>query len=257
MDGMEVLNAAAVRPLEDATTLANDAAALRARIERDGYLFIRSLVPPERVARLRRLTLEHAQSVSWLDPHTPLEQARARCDTRIGDYQVAEWNALQARVQTSEELWGVGDAPGVHRVLTAAFNRPSFLFLGMSTCRAVSPHPELASRPHQDAHYVPVAGTFVTLWVPLGDCPMSLGPVAVWPGSHRRGLRPHHGFGIVDGGVDLDADDQPVWHSTDFATGDALVLTQHAIHCALPNSSGHTLRLSVDLRYGFSGGDAL
>jgi ectoine hydroxylase-related dioxygenase (phytanoyl-CoA dioxygenase family) len=206
------------------------------------------------VLRLRRLILEHAQSVSWLDPTAPVEQARVRSGLRLGDYQVADWNALQTRAQTSQELWDVGDAPAVHRVLTAALGRPSFLFLGMNTCRVVTPHPELASRPHQDAHYVHMLGDFATVWVPLGDCPRWLGPLAVWPGSHLRGLRPHHGVGIVDGGVEIDR--EPVWHTTDFTIGDGLVLTRHAIHCALPNMSEHTLRVSVDLRYGFRSADA-
>jgi ectoine hydroxylase-related dioxygenase (phytanoyl-CoA dioxygenase family) len=248
MDGMEALNTS-VRPLADATALAGDSLALRDAIERDGYLFVRGLVPPDRVARLRRLTLEHADRVGWLDPAAPIEQARVRQGVRVGDYQAADWMALQASAQTSDELWGVGDAPAVHQVLTTAFGRPSFLFLGMNTCRVVSPHPDLASRPHQDAHYVRMLGDFVTVWVPLGDCSTRLGPLAVWPGSHQRGLRPHHGIGIVDGGVDID--DDPVWHTTDFTIGDALVLTRHVIHCALPNASDHTLRLSVDLRYGF------
>jgi hypothetical protein len=254
MDGMEALNAGATRPLEDATASLGDATALHAAIERDGYLFVRGLVPRECVARLRRLTLEHAQRVSWLDPTMPIDEAHVRCGVRVGDYQAPDWLALQARVQTSPELWDVGDAPAVHRVLATTFGRPSFLFLGMNTCRVVSPHPELAARPHQDAHYVRTLGDFVTVWVPLGDCPTWLGPLAIWPGSHQRGLRPHHGVGIVDGGVDVD--DEAVWHTTDFAIGDALVLTRHVIHRSLPNLSDHTLRLSVDLRYGFQSANA-
>jgi len=253
VDGMEALNPSPL-PLADATEHAFDAAALRAAVERDGYLFVRGLVPVERVARLRRLVLEHARSVGWLDPAAPLDEARAVPGTRVGDYQAADWMALQERAQSSDELWAVGDAPDVHRVLTAAFGRPSFLFLGMNTCRVVSPHPELAARPHQDAHYVRLPDEFVTVWVPLGDCPVALGPLAVVPGSHRRGLLSHHGVGIVDGGADLE--DDVVWHSGDFHCGDALVLTRLAVHRALPNLSGHTLRLSADLRYGFRSNDA-
>lgn len=256
LDGMEVLNASQLRPLDDASAIAADPAAVRGALERDGYLFVRGLIPALCVERLRRLLLEHAHSVSWLDPESPIEEARVRPGVRVGDYQAPDWMELQARAQTSAELWDVGDAPAVHRLLTTAFGRPSFLFLGMNTCRVVSPHPELAARPHQDAHYVRLLGDFVTVWVPLGDCPTRLGPLAIWPGSHRRGLRPHHGHGIVDGGVDLDGEDAAVWHSADFAIGDALVLTRHVIHCALPNISDHTLRLSADLRYGFRSDDA-
>ena len=78
MDGMEVLNGAPVRPLEDATALLGDLIALQSAIERDGYLFVRGLVPIECVARLRRLALEHAQSMSWLDPAAPIDQAHVR-----------------------------------------------------------------------------------------------------------------------------------------------------------------------------------
>ena len=254
MDGVETLTRDA-RPFADSTALTRDENALRVALERDGYLFIRGLVAPGRIAQLRRLVLEHANAVQWLDPAAPADAARVQAGLRIGDYERANWLALQARVQTSDELWAVGDAPEVHRVLAATFGRPSYLFLGLNSCRAVSPHPELASRPHQDAHYVGLAVEFATVWLPLGDCPMALGPLAVWPGSHRLGLCAHRGFGIVDGGIDVG--DDAVWHSGDFASGDAVVLTRYTIHRALPNASAATLRLSADLRYGFRSAHAL
>jgi ectoine hydroxylase-related dioxygenase (phytanoyl-CoA dioxygenase family) len=238
-----------VRPLADSTASMRDENALRDALERDGYLFIRGLVAPERVARLRRLVLEHANGMRWLDSALPADAARVRDGVRVGDYEHADWLALQARAQTSDELWAVGDAPEVHRVLAAAFGRSSYLFLGLNSCRAVSPHPELAARPHQDAHYVGLADEFATVWLPLGDCPAALGPLAVWPGSHRLGLRAHRGIGIVDGGIDVGDDAE--WHSGDFACGDALILTRYTIHRARPNVSAETLRLSADLRYGF------
>ena len=213
MDGMEVLNGAPVRPLEDATALLGNPTALQAAIERDGYLFVRGLVPVDCVARLRRLIARaRAARVVARPDRAPRAGTTSESGMRVGDYQAPDWMALQARMQTSAELWDVGDAPAVHRLLTTTFGRPSFLFLGMNTCRVVSPHPELAARPHQDAHYVRTLGDFVTVWVPLGDCPAWLGPLAIWPGSHRRGLRPHHGVGIVDGGVDMDEEEQAVWH---------------------------------------------
>ena len=229
--------------------LAGDPERLRARVARDGFLYLAGVVPTDRVAALRTLVLDHARRASWLDPSAPVEEARGWPGKRIGDYQQPDWMALQSSIQMSRELWDVGDAPALHEVLRNAFGRPSFLFLGLNTCRVVSPHPETTTRPHQDAHYVGLADEFVTVWVPLGDCPLELGPLAALPASHGRGLLPHAGVGIIDGGVEVE--DDAVWQSGDFRCGDALVLTRLAIHRALPNRSGNRLRVSVDLRYGF------
>ena len=42
---------------------------------------------------------------------------------------------------------------------------------------------------------------------------------------------------------------EAVWHTTDFAAGDALFFHAYTIHKALPNLSGDRLRLSTDNRY--------
>lgn len=234
--------------------LAGDAERLGALVARDGFLYLAGVFPTDRVNALRALVLDHARRESWLDPSAPVEEARGWPGRRIGKDQEPDWMALQSSVQMSRELWDLGDAPALHGVLRTAFGRPSFLFLGLNTCRVVSPHPETTTRPHQDAHYVGLTDDFVTVWVPLGDCPLELGPLASLPASHRRGLLPHSGQGITDGGVAVE--DDAVWQSGDFRCGDALVLTRLAIHRALPNRSGHRLRLSVDLRYGFRSEDA-
>jgi Phytanoyl-CoA dioxygenase (PhyH) len=251
---MEALSALRIHPWEDSMSLAGDPEGLRARVGRDGFLYLKGVIPPDRVCALRTLVLSHARKVSWLDPEAPVEEAHAWPGKRIGDYQKEDWTALQSLIQMSRELWDVADAPTLHKALRNAFGRTVFLFLGLNTCRVVSPHPETTTRPHQDLHYVGLADEFVTVWVPLGDCPLALGTLAVLPGSHRRGLLPHYGVGIIDGGVEIE--DDVVWQSGDAHTGDAVVLTQLAIHRALPNRSGNRLRLSVDLRYGFRSEDA-
>jgi hypothetical protein len=255
LDGVEAVSGFNVRALEDSMPLAGDPERLVARVERDGFLYLAGVIPPDRVNALRALVLDHARQASWLDATAPVEEARGWPDKRIGDFQKEDWTALQSKIQMSRELWDVGDAPALHEVLRAAFGRQAFLFLGLNTCRVVSPHAETTTRPHQDAHYVGLADDFVTVWVPLGDCPLELGPLAVLPASHAGGLLPHHGVGIIDGGVDIE--DDVVWHTADFHAGDAVVLTRLAIHRGLPNRSGTRLRLSVDLRYGFRSEDAM
>jgi ectoine hydroxylase-related dioxygenase (phytanoyl-CoA dioxygenase family) len=107
----------------------------------------------------------------------------------------------------------------------------------------------MISLPHQDGHYVRTGTELWTAWIPLGDCPVELGPLAALPGSHHGGLREHSGNGIFQGGVTVPED--AVWHTTDFECGDVLLLTKHTLHCSLPNVSDGRLRISGDFRYGF------
>lgn len=237
--------------LEDAGPLVAQPAELRRRAERDGFLFLPGLLPAELVLALRRCVLAFAGQVGWLHPDANAhDDARAAPGKRVGFYQDPDWVNLQVHVQNGAEMWAVGESLAIHRVLNAVGNRASYLCLSTAnTCRVFSPHPEMATQPHQDAHYVRMIGDFWTAWLPLGDCPQTLGPLALQAGSHRGGLRAHSGQGIVDGGVTVS--DDSVWSTTDFRCGDVVLFHPHTLHRSLPNRSGDRLRLSADFRYGF------
>jgi hypothetical protein len=249
MDRMETVNEICLKRLTDATAAVSQPQEARALAARDGFLFIRGLIPHEKVRALRNLILVYANRAGWLDPSKRIVDGHGMPGKRIGDYEAAEWLELQARVQTSREFWEVGDCVEIHRALHAATGRSSFLYNSMNTCRVVSAHPDMVALPHQDAHYVRAAEEFWTAWVPIGDCPSELGGLAVLPGSHHLGLREHWGQGILVGGTHVP--DDAVWQTENFQCGDALLLTRHAIHKSLPNVTGIRLRISADFRYGF------
>lgn len=247
---METLSELRIQPLQEAPPAFDDTQRLRELARRDGFLFVRGLIPAERVLRLRRVVLDYAREAAWVDPSQPIDVARASPDKRVGYYQDPDWIQLQVRAQTSAEFWDVGDSIEIHRLLHAVGARSSFLFLSTAnTCRVFSPHADMATQPHQDAHYVRNIDEFWTAWIPLGDCPLELGPLAVLPGSHREGLRAHAGQGIVDGGADVPGD--AIWSTSDFRCGDVLVFSNFTLHRSLANRSGDRLRLSADFRYGF------
>ena len=54
--------------------------------------------------------------------------------------------------------------------------------------------------PHQDVLYLHPDSAFLTVWVPLHDCPRELGGLRVVPGSHRRGPLLHDGLRGRHGG---------------------------------------------------------
>ena len=250
VDGMEGLDGNRLRSLEDSAPLIENRERLRERVSRDGFLFFRGLLREDVVLPLRRSVLDYASRTGWLDPRACVSDARAAPGKRIGYYQDPEWVNLQVHVQNRQEMWALGDAVAIHRVLHSVESRSSYLCLSTAnTCRVFSPHPDMATQPHQDGYYVRMIADFWTAWMPLGDCPRELGPLALLAGSHQGGLREHSGQGIVDGGVTVP--DDAVWSTIDFRCGDVVLFRPHTVHCSLPNRSGDRLRLSADFRYGF------
>ena len=62
-----------MEPFLDSTDIVDDGPALAGRMERDGYLFIRGLLPVDTVLDLRRQLLELAAEGGWLAKDQPIE----------------------------------------------------------------------------------------------------------------------------------------------------------------------------------------
>ena len=46
------------------------------------------------------------------------------------------------------------------------------------TCHGFSPHPDMATQPHQHANYLQMMTDFGTAWIPLGDCARARPPAS-------------------------------------------------------------------------------
>ena len=108
--------------------------------------------------------------------------------------------------------------------------------------------------PHQDHWYIRGTPATYTVWTPLGDCPMTLGGLAVLPRSHTAGFIEHRmhaekkyaGHGLGDDQMPASAQR---WVAGDFKVGDFLVFHSYTVHKALPNLTIDRMRLSTDNRY--------
>src|SRR5262249_10110996 len=108
--------------------------------------------------------------------------------------------------------------------------------------------------PHQDHWYIRGTPATYTIWMPLGDCPLPLGGLAVLPKSHQRGFIEHHlnperkyaGHGLHDDQLPVTSSQ---WVAGEFELGDFLLFHSFTIHKALPNLTKDRLRLSTDNRY--------
>jgi ectoine hydroxylase-related dioxygenase (phytanoyl-CoA dioxygenase family) len=101
--------------------------------------------------------------------------------------------------------------------------------------------------PHQDHWYTGGTTNLWTVWIALTEIPLALGPLAVLPGSHVKGLVPHDGQGAGRQGVQVIEDEQ--FAAAPLAAGDAIVFNCLTVHRALPNVTRDRVRLSVDYRY--------
>ena len=235
-----------VQPFLDSTNVAGGADEARARMDRDGYLFVRGLLPAELLEDLRRRFVGVLRDAGWIMAGAPLDDPIANPDAFTVEpepayqavynrlYKLPAFHAVQHRKELMETMRRLLDAP-------------------------VMPHPRVIARvmfPNRAAHttpahqdFVPVQGAAdtVTAWIPLSDVPAEMGGLQVAAGSHRRGV-----FDFVPslgaGGMAITDPLEGTWRGGPFAQGDALLFHSMTAHRGAPGA-GERLRLSIDLRF--------
>lgn len=200
----------------------------KAAFDRDGFVIVRQMLPPEEFAELKRQidryvrdvvpTLADGEAfyVDKSNPQTLKQLQRMAVDPYFRDYSKnPSWVGL------AEALLGEpvsGQEP-------EWFNKPP----GTS-------HP---TPPHQDNYYFNLQPPNVlTIWLALDVVDDDNGCLKYVRGSHRRGVRPHGasrilGFsqGITDFGPDDEAQEVPIH----LQPGDAVAHWGNTIHRAEPN----------------------
>ena len=240
-------------PFIESTPNESDAV-LRARLGENGYLFFRNLVPQEAVFDVRRDILELCAEAGWLHPDYDMMDAIVRPGQEPCSEGHAEYMKVYRQVL---KLPRFHDFPLQTSLLDIAArvlecDGEKVLTHPRRIGRITFPNFQVATTPaHQDHFYIRGSENTYSCWMPLGDCPQSLGGLAIWNGSHTRGFLEHseHSPGAVGGrGVPVD-EEAADWHSCDFRAGDALFFHAFTIHKALPNLSENQLRISTDNRY--------
>jgi phytanoyl-CoA dioxygenase PhyH len=197
-----------------------------------GYLFVPQCVDREVAMNLREKVLEICARRGWMPPML-----------RGFGYDAEEYVALQSEAHALREFGVLRDARSTRHVIERLLG-PRYQSQQGDVCRVFFPGaPEYATRAHQDQQFLQREEEVWSLWIPLGDCPLAMGPLAVWPGSHKMGLLPHD----REDGCEA-ACSKAEWVSFDFACGDALLVHKLTAHRALPNASDHA-RVSVDFRF--------
>lgn len=240
-------NVLSVARFQDSTTLIDQPLALRNQAEQDGYVFLRDLLPRRRVEALRDVALKSCAELGWLAPDNPPGDVLAKTHLGLGASDDPRYHAFLAQVIPSMEFAVLGENPTLLSVV-AAVSGSSVKRRHADICRVFSPDSDqYTTLPHQDHHYLGGPDPGWTVWIPLVNCPLSHGPLAVVRASHRRGLQAHRDDGKAKYIAEPDMENDLV--SGDMVPGDAVIFHGRTIHLALPNRSGSRLRLSADFRY--------
>ncbi len=234
-----------MQELTDSTPLVGDAAALRARLAQDGCLYFRGLLPVDAVTGVRADVAGALGAAGWLaDGATADDPVPTSLAVREG---AEGYFAAYVGIQRLQRFHELAHDEAITQLVGDLIGAP-LLVHPRKIARTSLPKDAEYTRPHQDFPLIQGTVDTFTVWIPLGDCPVSLGGLRVLLGSHRRGFvtpDPARGPGALQ--VDVD-DDDPAWATVDYLAGDALLFTSLTVHGALPNDEDR-LRFSADFRY--------
>jgi hypothetical protein len=237
-----------MQPFTESTPLLGTPGALRRRAAEDGYLYFHRLLHAEPILAVRREILDVCARHGFLAPGTDPDAARAApgIHWREGD---PEYMAAYDDIQRLQSFHALAHAGPLLEALRQLFGE-EVLVHPRNIARVMFPQNNQFTTPaHQD--YVHIQGTEETwtAWIPLGECPRSLGGLEVLAGSHRAGVLPaRSAYGA--GGLGVETEHLGLeWRGQDFACGDVLLFHSLCVHRGIDNTTPHTIRLSVDYRY--------
>lgn len=231
----------------DSTGLIDDADRLRERLARDGYIFLRGLLPAATVHSVRSRLLAKAAAGGWLDPASPVEAGIANLSAACKDPEERYMQVFRG-LWADEELHRLRVHPRVTDLFARIFGEPP-LAHPMFVQRNIFPQTgsfDFTTGVHQDRVHIGGAASYA-LWMPLGDCPREKGALAVAAGSHRQGILDTK-VGTGAGGMDIAVPIPGKWATGAFKAGDALIFSDVTVHKALPNRT-REIRMSFDARF--------
>jgi ectoine hydroxylase-related dioxygenase (phytanoyl-CoA dioxygenase family) len=224
---------------------------LRADMEAQGYLFFRGLIPADAVLAVRRDALDLCQVAGWLDPARELMEGIVAPDMEPLTEGKPAYMELYRKLLKLPRFYDFPNHPAAMAIARKLLG-DDVLVHPRRIGRITFPHNTVATTPaHQDHFYIRGTVDTYSCWIPLGECPTTLGGLAVWAGSHKRGFLEHsvsHPGAVGGKGVPVE-ESEAEWHTGDFGLGDALFFHSYTIHKALPNLTADQLRVSTDNRY--------
>lgn len=248
---------AMIGELPDSAELLDRPDALRERLAADGFIYLKGVLDKALVAAARAEVAHRLVEVG--EVAEPAAEAIATGTSRR-DERVADRGQFWQSVSEGPSLRALSHGAAIHRIMQCVVGAPvrpqDYIFLRAGP-------PGRATGLHFDYPFFTRAHDQVyTVWLPIGDVPVTDGPLVVVEGSHRfRDLiDPMIGFDVARDThrkATLAQDAVTLAHqrgarllTRNFEAGDVVVFGMYTLHGSLENhSSINRVRLSCDVRW--------
>ncbi|MGH9585407.1 MAG: phytanoyl-CoA dioxygenase family protein [Acidobacteriaceae bacterium] len=220
---------------------------LRHEVEERGYVLVRNLLPQDDVVRVLADISQVLDRGGWLLPgFDPLERV-AKISAACGDPDPTFKETYQ-QVFNLESFHLLPHHPALRGVMKMLVGE-RLLVHPKPIGRLIFPNCErLTVHAHQDYRFMGGDTECFTVWIPLHDCPPSVGPLRILEGSHRFGYLPHEETNLHVPEIRHGAAGGENWVGGQINAGDVLLFHSLTIHAASPNLSAQ-MRLSLDCRF--------
>lgn len=220
---------------------------LRQEIGTKGYVLIRNLLPRDDLARVLSDVTQILDRAGWLLPgYDPLERI-ANISVACGDPDPTFKHVYQ-QVFNLESFHSLPHHAVLHRVMTMIIG-DRLLIHPKPIGRLIFPNCErLTVHAHQDYRFMGGDTECFTVWIPLHDCPTSIGPLRIMEGSHHFGYQRHEDENLHVPEIPNGAVLGEGWVGGRINAGDVLLFHSLTVHAASPNLSNQ-LRISLDCRF--------
>jgi ectoine hydroxylase-related dioxygenase (phytanoyl-CoA dioxygenase family) len=212
-----------------------------------GYVLIRKLMPSDAVGSVLADVTRVLTDAGWLlSGHEPLERI-ADSGAACGDPDPT-FKRVYQEVFNLESFHALPHQPALRRVMEMVVGE-QVLVHPKPIGRLIFPDCErLVVHAHQDYEFMGGDPEFFTVWIPLHDCPVEVGPLQILEGSHRFGVQRHERENLHVPEIPDEAVVGGEWVGGHVNAGDVLIFHSLTVHAALPNRS-ERLRLSLDCRF--------
>jgi hypothetical protein len=234
-----------------------DRDALWTRLRRDGYLYLKGHLNPETANSFRGYYFEQLEGANITAPGTdpqegissPEDVDRAKMREVLFGTIVpgSEYQTLCAHPDIAGWFsWFLQDEAHLHRRKIIRHTKPGEAGIGTAT------------QAHYDLVYLREGSDRVlSMWIPLGDCPVARGGLAYLENSHHWVMAQERAGTLAQPAASITADlpgladkHNTRWLVTDYEAGDVMVHSAHMVHASTDNvDPANKLRLSTDIRY--------